>query len=225
VGWRADDATPYAPFASERGRDKRPAVGACRTPATAVSDASVRADGFQPNRPLTEQSTPGVYLVITASRTLYLVEVVADDSSPMITRYPCGNSLPLDGEPLTGVRSFFFDPTSGLGQIEWWKRNVADRDYPDRPYFGTVRSSSRVMLILSVHATGEHEGSSSRSEKTAHLQSLLDGLQAALAAVELDDDLVELLTVFVRQGRDRSGSDVHSDRSQSFDSGGADGIR
>lgn len=191
----------------------------------AVSDASVRADGYQPNRPLTEQSTPGIYLVITASRTLYHVEVVAGDSSSTITRYPCANSLTLDGESLTGVRSFFFDPMSGSGHIEWWKRNVADRDHPDRQYLGTIRSTSRVMLILSIHDTGENEGSSSRSENTAHIQTLLDGLHAALATVDLDDDFVELLTVLVRHGRDRSESDVRSDRPQSLDSGGSDGNR
>lgn len=185
----------------------------------------MRTDGYQPNRPLTEKPTPGIYLVIIVSRTLYRVEVVAGDSSSTITRYLCANSLTLDGEPLTGVRNFFFDPMSGLGQIEWWKRKVADRDYPDCQYFGTVRSTSRVMLNLSVHDTEENEGFSSCSENTAHIHSLLDGLQAALATVDSDDDFVELLTVLVRHGREKSESDVHSDRPQSLDSGGSDGTR
>lgn len=117
-----------------------------------MSDRSVRRDGSQLDSPLTEHSAPGSYFVITASRTIYQVEVLAGDSSS-ITRYPRVNSLLLGGEPLTGVRSFFFDPTSGLGQIQWWKPNVADRDRPDRHYAGTVRTTSAVLLMLRVHHT------------------------------------------------------------------------
>lgn len=170
----------------------------------------MRADRDQLDSPLTEHSAPGSYFVITASRTIYQVEVVAGDSSSTITRYPRANSLLLDGEPLTGVRSFFFDPTSGLGQIQWWKQNVADRDRPDSHYAGTVRTTSAVLLMLRVHHTTDGTALSNPADST-NTRLLLDGLRSALAAVELDEDFVELLTVLAQHGLDKSGPEVHDD--------------
>lgn len=173
-----------------------------------MSDRPVRPDGDQLDPPLTEHSAPGSYFVITASRTIYQVDVVAGDSSPTITRYPRANSLPLDGEPLTGVRSFFFDPTSGLGQIQWWKHNVADRDRPDRHYAGTVRTTSAVLLMLGIHHTTDGTAESNPAD-TTNTRLLLDGLRSGLAAVELDEDFVELLRMLAQHGLDKSGPEAH----------------
>lgn len=163
------------------------------TPPPCLIDRGWRADGKRAEAPVTEESAPGTYIVITASRTVYHVDIANDSASWRITRYPRVNSLLLDVEPLTGVLSFFFDVESGMGQIEWWKGNVADRDDRDRPYAGTVRATSRVMLILSLNpTTGEME--------TVRL--LLDGLRRALRVVDSDDEFVGLLTVLVQHGRD-----------------------
>lgn len=173
-----------------------------------MSDRPVRPDGHQLHPPLTEHSAPGSYFVITASRTIYQVEVVAGDSSATVTRYPRANSLLLDGEPLTGVRSFFFDPTSGLGQIQWWKQNVADRDRPDSPYAGTVRTTSAVLLMLCVHHTTDGTALSSPAGST-YTGLLLDGLRSALAAIELNEDFVELLRVLAQHGLNKSEPEAH----------------
>ncbi|PYD01815.1 hypothetical protein B4U78_002900 [Microbacterium esteraromaticum] len=168
--------------------------------------------------PLTEHSPPGSYLVITASRTIYLIEVVAGDSSATITRYPRVRSLLLDGEPLTGVRSFHFDPRSGLGRIVWWKQNRADRDRPDEHYAGTVRTTSAVLLLLRVHRAAEK--TRSRQADSTDTQELVDGLSAALATSERDEDFVELLRVLAQHGRDSPGTQASPD-----DQGGAHGPR
>jgi hypothetical protein len=159
--------------------------------------------------PLTEQSPPGSYLVITASRTIYLIEVVTGDPSATIIRYPRIRSLLLDGEPLTGVRSFHFDPRSGLGQIVWWKENRADRDRPDQHYAGTVRTTSVVLLLLRVH--GPSEETLSRRADSTDTHDLVDGLSAALATSERDEDFVELLRLLAQRGCDRPETQTLSD--------------
>ena len=141
--------------------------------------------------PLTEESAPGTYIVITASRTVYHVEIADNVPFWTVTRYPRERSLLLDAEPLTGVLRFFFDAERGLGQIEWWKENIADRDDPDRAYAGTVRTTSGVMLILSLNTT---------ASEAQTIRLVLDGLRSALAAVDSDDEFIDLLTSLVRHG-------------------------
>lgn len=158
------------------------------------NDRTGWADGWPTGMPLTEESAPGTYIVITASRTVYQVEIADDIPLWTVTRYPRERSLLLDAEPLTGVQGFFFDAERGLGQIEWWKENIADRDDPDRAYAGTVRTTSRVMLILSLHAT---------AGEAQTIRLLLDGLRSALAAFDSDDEFVDLLTSLVQHGHNR----------------------
>ena len=174
-----------------------------------MSGGSERASVDPLELPLTEHSQPGSYLVITASRTIYLIEVVTGDSSATITRYPRTRSLLLDGEPLTGVRSFHFDPRSGLGQIVWWKENRADRDRPDEHYAGTVRTTSAVLLLLRVHRPTEE--TLSRPADSTDTQELVDGLSAALAMSEREEDFVGLLRVLAQQGCDSRGTQTPLD--------------
>lgn len=175
--------------------------------------------------PLTEQSESGDYFVITASRTLYHVNIDDDLSPSTVTRYPHVNTLLLDGEPLTGVRSFFFDTSSGVGQIEWWKTNVADYDRSDRRYFGTVRTTSRVMLILSLRFTAEEAAPSRRPDTSARVQLFLDGLRAALTAIDTDDDFVDLLTLLMEHGDHVPEPEADGDPTDALDLGGSDDIR
>lgn len=149
------------------------------------------ADGWRMGMPLTEQSAPGTYIVITASRTKYHVQIADDVPFWTVTRYPRERFLLLDAEPLTGVLRFFVDAEGGLGQIEWWKENIADRDDPDRAYADTVRTTSRVMPILSLNAT---------AGEAQTIRLLLDGLRSALEAVDSDDEFIDLLTFLVRHG-------------------------
>lgn len=165
-----------------------------------MNGRSERAGDVPLELPLTENSPPGSYVVITASRTIYLIEVVTGDSSGTIIRYPRTRSLLLDGEPLTGVRRFHFDPRSGHGEIVWWKENHADRDLPDEHYAGTVRTTSAVLLLLRVHRPTDE--TLSRPADSTDSQQVVDGLSAALAASDLDEDFAELLTAIARHGRD-----------------------
>lgn len=175
--------------------------------------------------PLTEQSEPGDYFVITASRTVYHVNIDDVRSPSTVSRYPYVNALLLDGEPLTGVRSFFFDTASGLGQIEWWKTNVADYDRSDRRYFGTVRTTSRVMLILSLRSAAEEAAPSHRPDTSAQVQLFLDGLRAALAVVDTDDDFVDLLTLLMEHGDHVPEPEARGDATDALDLGGSDDFR
>jgi len=149
--------------------------------------------------PLTERSAPGIYFVITASRTMYHV-TVEDLSSSTVIRYPRANKLLLDGEPLTGVRSFLFDADSGLGQIEWWKTDPADYDRPDLPYIGTVRTTSPVLLILSLTSTAEKPAPSRRPDTRASVELFIDGMRTALAKVDSDADFADLMTFLLEHG-------------------------
>lgn len=97
--------------------------------------------------PLTEQSDPGVYIVITASRSLYVAEIVSPDRVPQITRYPAHGSMLSDGTSLPGVQAFSFDVGTGVGKILWWKDFSVDYDRPDAPYAGTVRTTNTVIFI------------------------------------------------------------------------------
>lgn len=183
-----------------------------------MSGGSERACDDPLELPLTEHSPAGSYLVITASRTIYLIELVAGDASATITRYPRTRSLLLDGEPLTGVRSFHFDPRSGLGHIVWWKENRADRDRPDEHYAGTVRTTSPVLLLLRAHRPTQE--TRSRSADSTDTEELVHRLSAAQAASELDEDFIEVLTVLVRHGRGDPGTQTRRD-----DEGGTHGSR
>lgn len=172
--------------------------------------------------PLTERSAPGNYFVITASRTMYHV-TVEDLSSSTVIRYPRANKLLLDGEPLTGVRSFLFDADSGLGQIEWWKTNPADYDRPDLPYVGTVRTTSPVLLVLSLTSAAEQPAPSRRPDTSASVERFLDGMRTALAKVDSDADFADLMTFLLEHGHCIPETD--GDAEDALEQGGADDIR
>ena len=97
--------------------------------------------------PLTEQSDPGVYVVVTASRSLYLVDIVSPDCPPQVTRYPAQGALLADGEPLPGVDTVYFDVHTGVGKISWWKEHPGDYDRPGEPYVGTIRTTNTVAFV------------------------------------------------------------------------------
>jgi hypothetical protein len=96
---------------------------------------------------LTEHSDAGAYFLVTASRTVYLVEIVSPDRVPVVTRYPRRDALLGDGVPLPGVRGFRFDITTGEGVIHWWKDSASDHQVNVEHYSGTVRRTSAVLLI------------------------------------------------------------------------------
>ncbi|MFD7871509.1 hypothetical protein ACFV3I_13555 [Microbacterium sp. NPDC059771] len=125
---------------------------------------------------------------------------IEDNSSSTVTRYPRVNALLLDGDPLTGVRSFFFDAGSGLGHIEWWKANPADYDRPDLPYIGTVRTTSPVLLTLSLTSTAEQPTPSRRPDTRASVELFIDGMRTALAKVESEADFADLMTFLLEHG-------------------------
>lgn len=97
--------------------------------------------------PLTEQSDPGIYIVLTASRSLYIAEIISPDRPPQVTRHPARGALLRDGEPLPGVNAFYFDIETGVGKISWWKDDPADFDRPGQPYAGTVRTTNTVLFV------------------------------------------------------------------------------
>lgn len=175
--------------------------------AAVVIGEPLRADEHWLGTPLTERSTPGNYFVITASRTVYRVDIESDRAFLTVTRYPYANTLLLDGEPLTGVRAFHFDTDSGVGQIEWWKTNPADYDHPDLPYVGTKRTTSRVMLILALRSSAEKPAPSHRPDIRAEVELFLDGLRTALAAVDSADDFKDVLTFLMEHGHRISETD------------------
>jgi hypothetical protein len=172
---------------------------------------------------LTERSAPGNYFVITASRTVYRVDIDDDRGFSTVTRHPYANTLLLDGEPLTGVRAFSFDADSGVGRIEWWKTNPADYDYPDLPYVRTMRTTSRVMLILALRSGAGGPSPSRRPDTRANVELLLDGLRTALAAVDSADDFVGVLTFLMKHGH--RNSETEGGAREWLEVGGADDIR
>jgi hypothetical protein len=98
------------------------------------------------------------------------------------------------------VRSFFFDAGSGLGHIEWWKANPADYDRPDLPYIGTVRTTSPVLLTLSLTSTAEQPTPSRRPDTRASVELFIDGMRTALAKVESEADFADLMTFLLEHG-------------------------
>lgn len=100
---------------------------------------------------LNEQSAPGTYVVVTASRSVYEVNI-GERGELTVIRRPILNKLLLDGEPLTGVSEISFTTRGGYGLIHWYKERREDYDDPDGPYAGTDRTTSRVVLIAEVPA-------------------------------------------------------------------------
>lgn len=98
---------------------------------------------------LTEKSAAGRYVVVTETKSVYEVTISAGETLEVIRR-PLVAGLLLDGQPMTGVSSFYFDSGAGFGQICWTKLDPADYDNPSMPYAGTIRSTSRVILIAQV---------------------------------------------------------------------------
>ncbi|RLK49329.1 hypothetical protein [Microbacterium telephonicum] len=97
---------------------------------------------------LTQRSEPGMYVVITESRTVYVVDL-DPDRPPTITRYPVVSLLLHDTEPMYVV-SCTFDVNTGHGMIVWWKN---DAERPARPgYIGTWRHTTPVVAIARIPA-------------------------------------------------------------------------
>ncbi|MBG0719237.1 hypothetical protein G3N18_14435 [Microbacterium sp. 2C] len=95
-----------------------------------------------------DQAPPGVRVVATASGALYFLDNSDPDRDPRVTRYPGPAAGALnDGQPLPGVHAYTFDVRTRIGEIFWWKDDPAQYDNPTLPYIGTVRATSRVLLI------------------------------------------------------------------------------
>lgn len=52
-----------------------------------------------------------------------------------------------DARPLPAVHGCHFNAQTGAGHIVFWKDDPADYDDPTAPYVGTVRATSRVLLV------------------------------------------------------------------------------
>lgn len=103
---------------------------------------------------LTETSARGRYVVVTAARTTYFVDV-DPDQLVRIVRHPLRAGLLHDGKPIPGVASVDFDTITGLGRLWWWKDNPLHYDPPGEPYLGTLRRTSTVRLIARVWPLGD----------------------------------------------------------------------
>ncbi|MCT9819302.1 hypothetical protein N3K63_03270 [Microbacterium sp. W1N] len=97
---------------------------------------------------LTQRSDPGMYVVVTESRTVYVVDL-DQDRPPTITRYPVVSLLLHDTEPMYVV-SCTFDVNTRHGMIVWWKN---DAERPAHPgYVGTWRHTTPVTAIARIPA-------------------------------------------------------------------------
>lgn len=85
--------------------------------------------------------------VLTSSGAIYLVDITNPDTPPRLTRHRAKGELLHDSSPLPGVHALRFDALTGIGRIEWWKDDPAHYDRPDLPSTGTIRATSRVLLI------------------------------------------------------------------------------
>jgi|GEM_PF-2986579 len=100
---------------------------------------------------LTEQSPSGTFVVTTASRALYVVDIPSPDAVPSVTRHNPYVSLIRDDAPLPKAGTFSFNAATGVGQVQWRKDDPAERDVPpDATYMGTYRSTSQVHFIARV---------------------------------------------------------------------------
>lgn len=104
------------------------------------------ATGNSVNAVLTPTSPPGIYVVVTASRTIYRVEV-GGAGGDRVTRIPSRDRLLLDGEPLTGVQDFYFDERTGAGRVLWQKQDPPTHDSTEASYGGTWRTTSAVLVV------------------------------------------------------------------------------
>lgn len=149
--------------------------------------------------PLTEHSPPGVYAVITASGTLYRVEISSDDRPVSIMRFPIIDSLLKDGTWLPVANSFRFDADTGMGEISWEKDDPASYDHPDLPYVGATRTTTRVHIIARIgNPTEEREAAAGEdavmmSTARDDVTDLLRQMLAGLATHENLADFIEML--------------------------------
>lgn len=95
-----------------------------------------------------DQAPPGVRVVATSSGAFYVLDNSDPDRCPRVTRY-AGRAVGAlnDGRPLPGVHGYVFNVRTRIGQISWWKDNPAHYENPALPYIGTLRATSRVLLI------------------------------------------------------------------------------
>lgn len=139
------------------------------------------------NEPLTQDSEPGTYVVGTASRTIYVVQITSPDLPPQVTRLPAQGELLNDGVPMPGVSGFSFDATTGLGEIHWWKDNPEHYDQPDKRYVGTTRTTNIVLLIVRLHLLAEIDDPRTGGQ-TLNRDVIIARMRATFPAIDPPED-------------------------------------
>lgn len=132
---------------------------------------------------LTEQSPPGIYIVISAPRTVYRVEIASHDVPPTLVRYPPDAALLTDAIPVPRVQEFTFNLATGHGRIACWTAHRSEYQCTGEPHPDTVRNTSPVLLIARLRtspATADistHDRAQGESADT--IAALLSTLYAA----------------------------------------------
>lgn len=180
-----------------------------------MTDANKRVRATPPrNDALTEHSPPGLYIVITASGTLYRVEITSHDRPVSVMRFPIVESLLRDGTWLPSVTGFRFDADTGVGEIRWWKDDPADYDRPDRPYSGTTRTTTRVQIIARID-TGVGmpfaSGGETPDTRSTARDVVIDLLRQTLAGLATHEQLAVFVEMLLDtrdpERRDEGGRD------------------
>ncbi|MBM7826615.1 hypothetical protein [Microbacterium aurum] len=97
---------------------------------------------------VSDTSPPGVYLATTQSGAAYVIELMDPDRAPTVIRYHGDAHGKIhDTRSLPGVHGCRFNAQTGVGYIVWWKDSPAEYNDPTAPYVGTLRATSRVLLV------------------------------------------------------------------------------
>lgn len=119
-----------------------------RNDRSAVRPDGTHRDAEQCTLELTYSSPAGIYVVLTRSGALYVVDLHDADAAPVITRYSVGRELLFDAQPLPGVIEFRFDVEAGKGVLVWSKPDPSTRwAVPGYSYIGTIRRTSTPIWI------------------------------------------------------------------------------
>ncbi|MBM3716258.1 MAG: hypothetical protein FJW64_11115 [Actinobacteria bacterium] len=125
---------------------------------------------------VTPVAPPGIYLTLTLSGAIYLVDVSNSDAPAVVTRHHSRHPLLHDSQPLPSVLDFRFDATTGTGLVHWWKDDPGHYDDPTQPYTGTTRPTSPVLFVTRIR----------RPEQTPPAE-VVDMLGEVLRAMEHPD--------------------------------------
>lgn len=162
---------------------------------------------------LTQRCDPGMYVVVTESRTVYVVDL-DPDRPPTITRYPVATSLLHDHEPMYVV-SCTFDVHTGHGMIVWWKN---DAERPAHPgYIGTWRHTTPVTAIARIPAGSPLRDPDDRGP-------LLRTLMYALDALPPDPPRADIMAIIKVLASPVPEPDIHPNPADLADRGWASAV-